>query len=135
MRQNAKHIQWIVSFADGTQCGHGTIYQAANFTLSQIKENTNMIQLPDGSIKTNMSLRPEINKEMIKDGFTSVTKWLNVKKPGWQKLDGYMYRYVYFLTKKARKRYNGEFIPYSKIKELGISMYKGQWVDKEDANG
>jgi hypothetical protein len=40
-----------------------------------------------------------------------------------------MYRYIYFLTKDAEKRYTGEIIPFAKIKELGIQMYKGEWVN------
>ena len=28
IKKNAPHIKWVVSFADGTQCGDGTIYRA-----------------------------------------------------------------------------------------------------------
>jgi hypothetical protein len=131
IKQNAPHIQWIVSFADGTQCGHGTIYQATNFILSQIKKNSGMIALPNGKILTKASLHPRSNKEVREAGYSSSTEWLNDNHEGWYVLDGYMYRYIYFLTKRARKNYTGDNIPYSKIKELGISMYKGEWVDKE----
>ena len=40
-----------------------------------------------------------------------------------------MYRYIYFLDKKAKENFTGEFIPFSKIKELDIEMYKGKWIN------
>jgi hypothetical protein len=33
IKKKAPHIKWIISFADGTQCGDGTIYRAAGFDL------------------------------------------------------------------------------------------------------
>lgn len=32
-------IEWVVSFADATQCGDGTIYRASGFLLTGIREN------------------------------------------------------------------------------------------------
>ena len=49
IKQNAPHIKWVVSFADGCFCGDGTIYRASNFVLTGIKKNTDMILLPDGT--------------------------------------------------------------------------------------
>lgn len=40
IRKHYPHIQWVVSFADGTQSGDGTIYRAAGFVLTSIKKNT-----------------------------------------------------------------------------------------------
>jgi hypothetical protein len=40
IKKNAPHIKWIISFADGTQCGDGTIYRASGFGLVGISENT-----------------------------------------------------------------------------------------------
>lgn len=50
IRKHAPHVQWIVSFADGTQCGDGTIYRAAGFVLTGIKKNTQIWQMPDGEV-------------------------------------------------------------------------------------
>lgn len=36
IKKHYPYIKWVVSFADGTQCGHGTQYQAAGFVLTQI---------------------------------------------------------------------------------------------------
>lgn len=130
MKKEAKHIKWIVSFADGCQCGHGTIYQAANFKLTQINRSTTLYLLPDGRIKTRISLRPDANKEMLQDGFTSVKKWLNAKQAGWSILPGFMLRYIYFLDKKVEKDFTGEFIPFAKIREMGAAMYKGVKIDQ-----
>ena len=34
LRKHAPQIKWVVTFADGTQCGDGTIYRAAGFVLT-----------------------------------------------------------------------------------------------------
>ena len=49
LKKNAPHLKWVVSFADGTQCGDGTIYRASNFCLTGIVKNTGILELPDGS--------------------------------------------------------------------------------------
>jgi hypothetical protein len=39
MRKQYPHLKWVVSFADGAQCGDGTIYRASGFVLTQVKKN------------------------------------------------------------------------------------------------
>nr|DAP01837.1 MAG TPA: protein of unknown function (DUF4338) [Caudoviricetes sp.] len=39
IKKQAPHIKWVISFADGAQCGDGTIYRASNFVLTGIKPN------------------------------------------------------------------------------------------------
>ena len=46
IRRKAPHIKWIISFADGSQCGDGTIYRASNFLLTGIKENNTILHFP-----------------------------------------------------------------------------------------
>lgn len=46
MKRYAPHIKWVVSFADATQCGDGTIYRASGFVLTGIKQNGSIYQLP-----------------------------------------------------------------------------------------
>ena len=48
LRKHAPQIKWVVTFADGTQCGDGTIYRAAGFVLTGIKVN-DQIWAVDGS--------------------------------------------------------------------------------------
>lgn len=132
MKKNSE-IKWCISFADGCQCGHGTIYQASNFKLIQIKENNQLILMPNGEVKHKLSLRPELNKDMVKDGYSSIQKWLNDKRVGHKVIKGYMYKYIYFIDRSIEKNFTGKYIPFSKIKELDIEMYKGEWV-KDGAN-
>ena len=33
IKKHYPNIEWVVSFADGTQCGDGTIYRASGFRL------------------------------------------------------------------------------------------------------
>ena len=109
LKKNAPHLKWVISFADGCSCGDGTIYRASNFVLTQIKKNSTMWINDKGDKVQNMSFatNPALNKKDFK------------------RLDGYMLRYVYFLDKKCIKDLTCEIIPFSKIKEMGASMYKG----------
>ena len=66
---------------------------------------------------------------MRSKGYSSVREYLEKEHSGYEKLKGYMYRYIYFIDPKAKENFTGQFIPFSKIKELGIEMYKGEWVN------
>jgi hypothetical protein len=63
IRKTYPHIKWIVSFADGTQCGDGTIYRASGFVLAGIKENDQIWQAPSGEVFNDTSIRPGIGGE------------------------------------------------------------------------
>ena len=130
MKKNSE-IKWCISFADGCQCGHGTIYQASNFKLCQIKENSQLMKLPDGTIKHKLCFTDGKSKEsktMSANGYTSLKKYLDEKLKGTINIKGYMYKYIYFIDRSIEKNFTGEFIPFSKIKELDIEMYKGKWI-------
>jgi hypothetical protein len=129
IKKNAPQIEWVLSFADGTQCGHGTIYQASNFYLTQIRKNSSLIELPNGEITHSISLRSDNNPIMREKGYSSIREYLDKEQKGYKILDGYMFRYIYFINPKAKERFTGQFIPFSKIKELNIEMYKGEWID------
>lgn len=129
IKKNTPQVKWVISFADGTQCGHGTIYQASNFYLTSIKENGSIYRLPDGRITHQISLRIDNNPDARKKGYTSIKEYLDKEHKGYEKLKGYMYRYIYFLDKEAKENFTGQFIPFSKIKELDIEMYKGEWIN------
>lgn len=45
LRKHAPQLKWVVSFADATQCGDGTIYRAAGFVLTGFSY-ASMIELP-----------------------------------------------------------------------------------------
>lgn len=56
-------LKWVVSFADATQCGDGTIYRASGFVLTGIKENDQIWEAPSGEIFNDTSIRPGIGGE------------------------------------------------------------------------
>jgi hypothetical protein len=56
-------IEWVVSFADATQCGDGTIYRAAGFALTAIKCNNQIWEAPTGETFNDTSIRPGIGGE------------------------------------------------------------------------
>ncbi len=63
IRKYAPQIKWVVTFADATQCGDGTIYRASGFVLTGIKKNTQIWVAPDGEVTTRIvatdTRRPE----------------------------------------------------------------------------
>jgi hypothetical protein len=56
-------MKWVISFADGTQCGDGTIYRASGFYLTGLKVNNQIWTAPSGEVTTRMvatdTRRPE----------------------------------------------------------------------------
>ena len=109
IKKNAPHIKWVISFADGCSCGDGTIYRASNFVLTQIKKNSTIYINDEGDKVCNIT-------------FTTAS----LNKQGFKLLEGYMFRYIYFINKKCMQDLTCEIIPFSKIKELGVGMYKGK---------
>lgn len=63
IRKYYPHIEWIISFADGTQCGDGTIYRAAGFVLTSIKKNEQIWSAPDGETFSRVSLTDQTSKQ------------------------------------------------------------------------
>ena len=116
LKKHAPAVEWVVSFADGTQCGDGTIYRASGFVLTAINKNKTILKMPNGEITTDISLNVGL------PGGGNATYW---KKNGAQPLAGFQLRYVYFLNPEARPRLKVKEIPFSEIKALGANMYKG----------
>lgn len=119
LRKTYPHLEWVVSFADGTQCGDGTIYRASGFLLAGIKQNKTILRMPDGSVVADKTLN---NSNYILKG-ESAGYW---KKNGATPLDGYQLRYIYFLNPAARERLTVPVLPFSKIDEMGATMYRGE---------
>lgn len=59
IRKQAPQIKWVISFADGCSCGDGTIYRASNFILTDIRENHNLCELPNGEKIHKMTLESQ----------------------------------------------------------------------------
>lgn len=138
IRKNAPHIKWILSFADGAQCGDGTIYRASNFLLTGIKRNKAIMEFPNGDriATTTLSAHPDsqsvraINK---RNGFGNEYKTVgDYIKLGCKFIEGYMLRYIFFVDRKWRKRLAVPVLPYSEIDKVGAGMYKGEHVPREE---
>lgn len=114
-------LKWVVSFADATQCGDGTIYRASNFVLTGIKKNTQIWEAPTGEKFSRMSLTK--GSHILDTGGASMKPFSDA---GWKPKSGFQLRYVYFLHPKERENLTVSTISFSKINELGAGMYKGE---------
>lgn len=112
LRKTYPHLEWVVSFADGTQCGDGTIYRASGFVLTGIKANDTL------------RINPQTGQPMQAMAAFHAGKTKDFSS--WRKLPGYQLRYVYFLNPAARERLTVPIIPFSKIDEMGATMYRGE---------
>ena len=138
IKKHYPHIQWILSFSDGTQCGDGTIYRASGFVLTGIRENSSLLLMPNGEILAAMTLEANFTLPQIK----AISEYLGIEhkyrtrndwiKLGAKKLQGYQLRYIYFLNPQAKERLACPIIPFSKIDEMGAGMYKGEKVTLKD---
>jgi hypothetical protein len=111
IKKNAPQIKWIISYADGTQCGDGTIYRASGFKLINIKKNTSLWQ--------NINTKEKMQNMQF---FHTMTK----RDGSWKQLDGVMLSYIYLIDKNAELTV--PILPFSKIDEMGAGMYKGEKV-------
>ena len=115
IKKHYPHIKWIISFADGTQCGDGAIYRASGFSLVKIKKNTSMWQ----NNKTGAKMQDM-------QFYHTMTK----KGDDWEKIPGFMLTYLYFIDKSYKERLTVPILPFSKIDEMGASMYKGKRIKR-----
>lgn len=116
LKKHAPTVEWVISFADGTQCGDGTIYRASGFYLTGLKKNKTILKMPNGKIVTDLSLNVGL------PGGGNATWW---KKNGAVPLEGFQLRYMYFLNPKAKERLTVPILPFSEIQKNGATMYKG----------
>ena len=118
IKKNAPQIKWILSFADGTQCGDGTIYRASGFVLTSVKENSSIIKLSNGDIVASMTYTK--GKNILSQGGRA-----GIPKDA-EKLNGNMFRYIYLIDKTCK--ITVPILPFSKIDEMGAGMYKGEKI-------
>lgn len=117
IKKHYPQIKWIVSFADGCQCGDGTIYRASGFVLTAINKNKTMLKMPDGSIVADKTLN---DHPVRKSGW-----W---KKNGAKPIEGFQLRYIYFLDKTAKDNLTVPILPFTDIDKMGAGMYKGEEI-------
>ena len=139
IKKHYPHIEWILSFSDATQCGDGTIYRASGFVLTGLKKNGQIWESPNGERYSRTSLTDGRSKQVQAKaratvgggnfgGGASMRPYIEA---GWKPLEGYQLRYIYFLNESAKARLTVPIIPFSKIDEMGASMYKGVKVSRE----
>jgi hypothetical protein len=123
MRKQYPQLKWCVSFADGTQCGDGTIYRASGFVLTMIKENSDCMLTEKSGVVHTMT---------VKSSKTLMARYGNWKTAmqethgSFQPTIGFQLRYIYFIDPTARERLTVPILPFSEIDRRGAGMYKGK---------
>jgi hypothetical protein len=141
LAKHAPQIKWCISFADGAQCGDGTIYRASGFLLTSIKENNQMWRAPTGEPFARMSLTDLESAQqkrnaaavisrttMTKGGHNHTTGAASMKvyaAAGFRPIPGYQFRYVRFIDSAWVDRLTVPVIPFDKI-PAECRMYRGQ---------
>lgn len=132
LKQHAPQIKWVISFADGTQCGDGTIYRASGFVLTGLKESTQIVEFPDGLRETRLVLTDARRPRRVEvarmygakiGGEASLLPFFAV---GAKLVPGFQIRYIYFIDPTYRQRLTVPELPYSEIERMGARMYRGQ---------
>ena len=141
LRRRYPWLKWVVSFADGTQCGDGTIYRASGFALTGIKVNDQMWQAPSGgqvfsrtSLTDGRSKRQQLQASVIVSRTTAKGKHIlnsgaasmkAFQEAGWAPMKGFQLRYIYFIHPEERGNLTVPVLPFSEIERRGAGMYKG----------
>ena len=132
IKKNAPHIKWIISYADGCQCGDGTIYRASGFVLTSLS-NCSIYQNEKGEKyqQASISARGSLaNKEALNIQYKNNGKFGLVegfcKEKGLKRISGYSLRYIYLIDKTCK--ITVPILPFSKIDEMGAGMYKGEKI-------
>ena len=149
LRANYPNLEWVLSFADATQCGDGTIYRATGFLLTQIRKNRTMY-LINGQPQANMTLtkgrhaiaqngsasilaRTTLNTaKLVKENNGAAGTKKVIEKRGLELLEGYQLRYIKFLKPEARARLTCPVLSYEAIGEKGAGMYRGRRKDSRE---
>ncbi len=153
IKKHAPQVKWVVTFADGTQCGDGTIYRASGFVLTGIKENNQIWQAPDGETAARFSRtsltdgrskqEQEKAKRLCRGNATKAGNVLETGgasmrpfiEAGFKPIDGFQLRYIYFIDPSYRARLTVPELPYSAIEAAGARMYKGEKLDMPPVDG
>ena len=132
IKKNYPHIEWVLSYSDGTQCGDGAIYRASGFVLTAINRNSTIWEFPDGQRVADIGIKTGHKFQKIKFGRVLYGEEAirEAKKLGAVRVKGHQLRYIYFLNKEAKKRLTVPILPFSKIDEMGAGMYKGEKITR-----
>ena len=125
LRKHAPQLKWVITFADGVQCGDGTIYRAAGFLLIGLKAGEELLRLPSGEVCHRIALHTNHRLVAAMGGkiasIPKIAEFLNAEV-----MPGHMMRYIYFLDPSYKDRLTVPILPYSAIEKAGAGMYRGQ---------
>lgn len=123
IKKNAPQIKWIISFADGTQCGDGTIYRASGFKLVGLSKNAGICKLNGKMVHIKKTYDLKLTSSFLKK--SDIPK---LKEKGYEAeiIDGYQFKYIYLIDKNCK--INTEILPFSEIDKQGAGMYKGKKI-------
>lgn len=144
LKKHAPKLEWVLSYADGAQCGDGTIYRASGWWLTQIKVNSALWRTPGGAIFSDVGLRTSpkmqtqarlwlesvLGRRITPVELSSASTW---RSAGLEPLPGHMLRYIYPLNGTVRGRLTVPILPYSAIDDAGAAMYKGVALSRSEA--
>lgn len=139
LKEKAPHLKWIISFADGCQCGDWTIYRASWFELTAVaKKEKQFYILPKWESFTTITIKLHwysgaitnyVSHKEFDDIFWS--RFNNnanfeklMEKIWWKEMNWFSLRYIKHLKPNLTRNY--EILPYSKIEEMWAKMYKWQ---------
>lgn len=127
IKKNAPHIKWIISFADGTQCGDGTIYRASGFKLVGLSKNKGICKLNGKMVHIKKTYDLKLTSSFMKK--SDIPK---LKEKGYEAeiIDGYQFKYVYLIDKSMT--ISKEVLPFSEIDKQGAGMYKGKKITLQE---
>lgn len=137
LKKHCPHVKWVISFADGAQCGDGTIYRSVGFLLTQININKSIMEFPCGERIAGITLTANVNDAKSReiharyglkmDGSAGLRKYMEV---GAKYIKGFQLRYIYLLDKGAKLK--TPVLPYSAIDDMGAGMYRGMNVSRAE---
>lgn len=129
IRKHAPQVKWVISFADATQCGDGTIYRASGFVLTGINGASAQVRMPSGEVRHRIALHTD-DKFVASMGGAMASVKKMAEFVGGSVLHGFQLRYIYFLDPTYRARLTVPELPFSEIEKRGASMYKGEKVTR-----
>ncbi len=131
IRKNLPQIKWVVSYADGTQAGSGTIYRASGFILTGIRENQTIVYIPamrecfakitfttNKSIRVYERIRNATGVDVMAAMRGSASMEKVIEALNGKVLKGYQVRYIYFVDPTWRPRLKVKEIPFEELKKL-----------------
>lgn len=136
LRKEYPWLKWVVSFADGTQCGDGTIYRASGFVLTGFSEGSMWIlpeylaKIDGGTIAHRLKIQDKTSKLSVevqrRTNGKNCTMEECAKRFGGSVALGHMLRYVFFLKPDERANLTVPILPFSEIGKRGARMFRGK---------